>query len=305
MKFVRLFILAVLAASAAVCDKPRPASPIWDGNDGSQPPLIVYSSYYLEEPVTPEVARATTGGKLWTIVEGWDSKTPGRPSVDIMRTRLVSHTVAVRAVAYPDHPNRYRAYIANHQQWDATPVLGSHSLTSTSAHMGVDQIWFVQDKELVGVAYQSIPPSPADSAAWHQNVVKIARAVQAKIIATGESGAGEPDPDDPQPPTLTLSANPSELWPPNHKMVKIKVTVQVQDNLDPNPVVKLVGVTSSAGDPADIQIDADGTIWLRAERAGNENQRVYTITYKATDGSGNVRTASVQVVVPHDQGKKK
>jgi endo-1,4-beta-xylanase len=43
---------------------------------------------------------------------------------------------------------------------------------------------------------------------------------------------------------------------------------------------------------------------LRAERLGNGNGRVYTITYTATDKAGNVITKSVEVSVPHDKSKK-
>ena len=158
-----------------------------------QPPLTRYKSYYLEEPVTPEVASTARAGILWRIQEGWDSKTPGRPRVQISRTRLVSHDGAIRALGLLDDHNRFRAFRDNDDKWDAVPVLGSHSLTSTAAYLGVDEIWFVQDKELVGVTYRSRPPAPANVAAWHQNLLEIARAVQARIIATGESGAGEPD----------------------------------------------------------------------------------------------------------------
>ena len=43
---------------------------------------------------------------------------------------------------------------------------------------------------------------------------------------------------------------------------------------------------------------------LRAKREGkNKAGRIYTITYSATDGSGNKATASATVTVPHDQGK--
>ena len=41
---------------------------------------------------------------------------------------------------------------------------------------------------------------------------------------------------------------------------------------------------------------------LRAEREGkNKAGRIYTITYSATDGSGNKTTASATVTVPHDE----
>lgn len=190
MVFLRLFILVVLVVSVAVGSKLPPAPPIWDGNDGLQPPLTLYFSDYSEGPVTPAVAK-TIGGVLWKIEEGWDSKNPGRPRVKISRTRLLSHQTAILAVAYPDDSNRYLAFRRNDDKWDATPALGSHSLTYIDAGGSFEAIWFVQDKELVGVTYTSIVLSPADRPARHQKVLQIARAVQAKIVATGESGGDD------------------------------------------------------------------------------------------------------------------
>jgi hypothetical protein len=43
---------------------------------------------------------------------------------------------------------------------------------------------------------------------------------------------------------------------------------------------------------------------LAAKSAGtNLAGRIYTVTYSATDASGNKATASATVTVPHDQGK--
>jgi hypothetical protein len=39
---------------------------------------------------------------------------------------------------------------------------------------------------------------------------------------------------------------------------------------------------------------------LRAERSGSGGDRIYTVTYQATDDSGNQARVSQQVVVPHD-----
>ena len=41
------------------------------------------------------------------------------------------------------------------------------------------------------------------------------------------------------------------------------------------------------------------SVHLRAERMGISNGRVYTITFEATDASGNGSTATAQVTVPH------
>jgi hypothetical protein len=45
----------------------------------------------------------------------------------------------------------------------------------------------------------------------------------------------------------------------------------------------------------------DRQFQLRAERSGQGNGRVYTITYEAKDGSGNVTTSAVTVTVPRSQ----
>lgn len=42
-------------------------------------------------------------------------------------------------------------------------------------------------------------------------------------------------------------------------------------------------------------------VQLRAERQNNGNGRVYTITFKLPDASGNVGTATAKVTVPHAQ----
>jgi hypothetical protein len=93
-------------------------------------------------------------------------------------------------------------------------------------------------------------------------------------------------------------------------MVEIKVNKQVSDDFDINPTVKLVSITSNEpdnglgdGDTAgDIEIRPDGRIFLRAERSGNGNGRVYTLTYSATDSAGNVTYSTTQVRVPKNQG---
>ena len=109
---------------------------------------------------------------------------------------------------------------------------------------------------------------------------------------------------DKTPPTLVVTVTPSVLWPPNNKLVTIYPTVQVSDNLDPNPTVKLVSITSSEPDSGlgDIVVQPDGTVLLRAERLGNDkNGRTYTITYSAQDAAGNITIKSVMVTVPHNR----
>ena len=113
-------------------------------------------------------------------------------------------------------------------------------------------------------------------------------------------------------PSISVTASPDTLWPPNHKMMSVSLTVIVEDNCDAAPEVILISTASSEpdDDPSegdgntinDIQ-DADiGTadyeIALRAERKGAGIGRQYTVSYMAIDSSGNTATASATVAVP-------
>ena len=121
---------------------------------------------------------------------------------------------------------------------------------------------------------------------------------------------------DTTPPVITsVSANPNVLWPPNHKLITVRVRAAVTDTCDPHPTWRITGVTSSEAANArgsghtavDWQITDDHTVKLRAERSGQSKAgRVYTITIQASDASGNLSApATVTVSVPHDKGKGK
>ena len=138
---------------------------------------------------------------------------------------------------------------------------------------------------------------------------------------TGHFSAGYADGKDPwyyngvmekldvTPPTLTVTLSPNTLWPPNDKLVSITAAITVKDDYDPEPEIKLESITASemlaTGDIQDAQPGTDDRQFsLAAKRAGtNLAGRVYTVTYSATDASGNKATASATVTVPHDQGR--
>jgi hypothetical protein len=108
-------------------------------------------------------------------------------------------------------------------------------------------------------------------------------------------------------PTLTVSMSPSYLRPPNHKLIQVTATVAVSDACDANPTVQLVSITSTDPiDADDMQAVGGGPVpfgtdvrsfLLGAELDHNGSDRVYTVTYKATDASGNTSVASAQVEV--------
>lgn len=116
---------------------------------------------------------------------------------------------------------------------------------------------------------------------------------------------------DTKPPViLSVAANPSVLWPPNHQMFAVDLSAEVRDDCSP-ATWKIVGVTSNepvtgpgdSGTAPDWGIAADHQVLLRAERAGSGAGRIYSIMVAATDSSGNSSGTVVTVTVPKSQGK--
>lgn len=118
------------------------------------------------------------------------------------------------------------------------------------------------------------------------------------------------------PPVITLNGQTITLWPPNHKYTTVKVAdlvASASDLCDPGvnlSSVRIAKVTSDEPDNSggdgntthDIVIASDcKSVQLRSERMGGSNGRVYTITFRVTDASGNVTTATAKVIVDHSQ----
>jgi hypothetical protein len=112
-------------------------------------------------------------------------------------------------------------------------------------------------------------------------------------------------------PTITLNGNAIAIWPPNKSYHTINVTDLVasagdscDSSVDLNRVV-ISKVTSDEGTSAsgDIIIAPNcKSVRLRADRNGNGNGRVYTITFLVRDTWGNSTTTTAIVTVPHEQG---
>jgi TolB protein len=122
---------------------------------------------------------------------------------------------------------------------------------------------------------------------------------------------------DPVTPSLSVSTDPSQLWPPNRQMVDVHASVQAAGGLcSPTPQFELQTVQVSeegsshgngralgapGSDVAGAELGtADLDLQLRAVRPG-KGSRTYTLTYVLTTGSGAGIQAWAQVVVPHDQ----
>ena len=113
------------------------------------------------------------------------------------------------------------------------------------------------------------------------------------------------------PPVIhSATPTPSTLWSPNHKMNVVTVKVDVTDICDAAPTCRIVSIasnepTNANGDgntEPDWRITGALTAELRAERAGPNGGRVYTIVVQCTDASGNAASRAVLVTVSHDNG---
>jgi uncharacterized repeat protein (TIGR01451 family) len=123
---------------------------------------------------------------------------------------------------------------------------------------------------------------------------------------------------DTTPPTINMKSGVNiSFWPPNHSYRAVSVTdfvASVSDSCDTTIALSNVVITKITSDEAengngdgntlnDIVIAANcKSAQLRSERDGNGDGRVYTITFKVKDASGNATTATAQVKVPKNAG---
>jgi hypothetical protein len=120
--------------------------------------------------------------------------------------------------------------------------------------------------------------------------------------------------EDTTPLAITIAATPTTLWPPNGKLVPVRVSGVITDA----PGGSGVDASSAAFRVLDeygrlqphgrLTLGTDGryafTVALEASRRGNDRDgRHYTVEVSATDQAGNLGGASTVVTVPHDQGK--
>jgi hypothetical protein len=114
-----------------------------------------------------------------------------------------------------------------------------------------------------------------------------------------------------QPPDCaSASVSPTELWPPNHKLVPLVLSGVADPDGDP-VVARVVEVfqdepVDEVGDgatcPDGVVSSVDGA-FLRSERSGNGDGRVYHVRFTADDGNGGTCEGEATVCVPHDRGR--
>jgi hypothetical protein len=111
---------------------------------------------------------------------------------------------------------------------------------------------------------------------------------------------------DKDPPQMTCSADPGQLWPPNGRLIDVVLRVTSVDATSGPAPFSLTGVSDSENntteDVVGFVVGTDDTSGqLRSRRQGSGPGRTYMLTYESADAFGNVATCNVEVRVPHDQ----
>lgn len=139
------------------------------------------------------------------------------------------------------------------------------------------------------------------------------------LVATATNSIGESDSSNNQagamalvtnaaPSINNLTVNKTEILAVNHKLTDVILGYSVSDNCGTPSVNVSVSSNQAVDGNGDGNTDVDWMVLtpkkvaLRAERAGDGGDRIYTITVTATDSAGGTTSQSVNVVVPHDNG---
>jgi len=102
------------------------------------------------------------------------------------------------------------------------------------------------------------------------------------------------------------------LWPPNHKFVEINASGATDSDVGDSATLVIDAIRQDepvddvgdghTGPDAKLTSPASSKAWVRAERSGTGDGRVYRVHYTATDTHGATCDGTATVGVPHDQG---
>ena len=110
------------------------------------------------------------------------------------------------------------------------------------------------------------------------------------------------EPLDTSPPVLAVTLTPNAIWSTDNKHLPVNaIFTTKEDDYDSLPEIKLESITANEPFEPDDILDAsygidDRYLRFRAKHNGVAD-RIYTVTYSATDASGNQTTASATLTV--------
>jgi len=204
-------------------------------------------------------------------------------------------------------------------------VLTNFMVPTVEAFAEVTECTGAGGAQVYMTAVASSPNGPITSIEWFEGVTLLGTGAQITptlslgshnitVRATDSQGLFSTDTMvalvvDTAPPTISGSATPNRLYPPDGRMVQVDTTVTVSDACGGTTTV-LESVFSNQPDDApgpgdgstvnDIQDWTTGTFdtsgSLRSEWL-NGQTRAYSLSYRATDGSSNSAVLTIQVLV--------
>ena len=160
------------------------------------------------------------------------------------------------------------------------PNDGALALSSDGSFIYTPDLGFVGDDSFIYQAYDGVSFS---------NVATVAITVLPSNTAPDCSGA---------------TSSVTFIWPPDKSFVAVNILGVTDADGDPITIDSIfqdekVGHGNNSPDGMGIGTD---TAYVRAERAGNGNGRVYHVTFTASDGQGGSCTETLRLpVVDHDQ----
>ena len=101
-------------------------------------------------------------------------------------------------------------------------------------------------------------------------------------------------------PTVSCSVTDSLLWPPNHRLVNVGLSVTVDP---PDADLQIRVYANDNASPADAADIGPGTLQVRAERQGSGDGRVYLVVVTAANAGGTSFDVC-SVAVPHDHSPR-
>ncbi|MFZ0060711.1 MAG: HYR domain-containing protein [Pyrinomonadaceae bacterium] len=122
--------------------------------------------------------------------------------------------------------------------------------------------------------------------------------------------------NDTEPPVITAAVATACLWPPNHDLYNVGLTLAVADNCTPAANI-VVDVKITSDEKPEVMTKGDGNfspdavvtgthvnrvVQLRRERMGGSDGRVYLIRITATDQFNNSSLKVLRVGVPKNMG---
>ncbi|MGC2165074.1 MAG: hypothetical protein WA632_03550 [Gallionella sp.] len=279
---VRMFLISCLALFAGKTSYARPDDAV---------KVEVYAKHHSSKIVYTYRVVNNTQDTINAITVGRDSLNDDDPANDVWELQELPSGWSAKLgipAASSDAPTGWRVSLKGPETGDTHAIVWETSNDKTPALLGGQT-----------TARMSVSLDQADNKylLGHAMVHFDKRLPDTLTVPMGQL--------DIEPPTLAVTLDPATVAP-SGKLVPVNAIFTIKtDYYDHFPEIKLESIAANEPLASDDISDAslgidDRYIKLRAS-AGDDMDRIYTVTYSATDGSGNQTLASATVTVPHSR----